>query len=438
MKRLQGKDLLLVGLTLFSMFFGAGNLIFPPFMGALAGANGWSATFGFVISAIGFPILGIIAVARLGNLANLVGRVGKGFSVLYIVLIYLSIGPCLAIPRTASTSFEMAIPPFLAGDQVELIPIFQRIYSVVFFGLALLLAMHPEKLSDRLGKILCPTLLILIAVMFVGCLIAPPEGGYGAVQTLYQSHPITQGFQDGYQTMDTIAALAFGIVIILTIHARGVTDRREMVRGAVKAGAIAGALLLVVYAALSHVGAMSTGAYPGMENGAQVLSHMMRHFYGSVGVIILAAIFIIACFNVCVSLISSCGEYFSTLIPRIPYKVWAIIFGVLSLAIANVGLNTILEFSVPILTILYPVAIVMILMSFFNNWLDQRARVYPVTIAFTGVTSVLLAAAGYVEPLKEIMSMLPLFELGLGWVLPAVIGLVIGLLLPAKQLELED
>lgn len=438
MKRLKGKDLLLVGLTLFSMFFGAGNLIFPPFMGAMAGANAWPATLGFVISAIGFPILGIIAVARLENLANLIGRVGKGFSLVYIVLIYLSIGPCLAIPRTASTSFEMAIPPFLSVDQLDMLPLLQLIYSVVFFGLALLMAMHPEKLSDRLGKILCPILLLLIAVMFFGCIIVPPEGGYGEVQKLYLNHPVTQGFQDGYQTMDTIAALAFGIVIILTIHARGVTDRKEVVSGAIKAGAIAGGLLLLVYPALSHVGAMSTGAYPGMENGAQVLSNMMRHFYGPVGGIILAAIFIIACFNVCVGLISSCGEYFAALVPKVPYKIWAVIFAVLSLAIANVGLNTILEFSVPILTILYPVAIVMILMSFFNKFLDTRARVYPVTILFTGVTSILLALAGYAEPVKELLSVLPFYELGLGWVLPAIVGLILGLLLPAKQFEQKD
>ena len=428
MKRLRGKDLLLVGLTLFSMFFGAGNLIFPPFLGAQAGGNTWSAMAGFLISAIGFPVLGVIAVARAGSLPILAGRVGPRFATGFAVLIYLSIGPCLAIPRTASTSFEMAVTPFLAAEQLALLPVLQFAYSLLFFAAALLLALLPEKLSDRLGKILCPCLLVLIVVVFAGCVISPP-GGYGPVQELYTAHPVTQGFLDGYQTMDTMAALAFGIVILLNIQARGVEDEKEVVRGTVGAGIIAGVVLLAVYSMMAHVGALSGDAFPGAENGAQVLTRVVSALFGPLGAIILAAIFVIACFNVCVGLISSCGEYFHGLVPRISYRVWAVIFAVVSMAIANAGLNLILKVSVPILSAIYPVAIVLIVLSFFHRWLSRWRAVYPTAILCTGVASVVFAAADYLPELKNALSGLPLANLGLGWVLPAAAGIVLGLVL---------
>lgn len=425
MKELKGKSLLLVGFTLFSMFFGAGNLIFPPFLGAQAGTNTWPAMLGFALSAIGFPILGVVAVARSGGLTRLSARVHPAFATAFTVLIYLSIGPCLAIPRTASTSFEMAVTPFLPEAQLAHLPLFQLIYSLVFFGGALLLALRPEKLTDRLGKILCPCLLLLIVVVFVGCLLDPP-GPYGPVQPAY-AHATAQGFLDGYQTMDTMAALAFGIVIALNIRARGVEDDSAVVRGTVKAGGIAGILLLAVYAMLAHAGALSGQAFPGAENGAQVLTRVVFDLFGPLGMFLLAAIFFIACFNVCVGLISSCGEYFHGLIPRIPYRAWAVLFAVVSMAVANAGLNLILQVSVPVLNAIYPVAIVLIVLSFFHRWLKGWNRVYPVSVAVTGLFSVLFALKDLGAPIP-LIGTLPLASLGLGWVLPALAGIALGVL----------
>ena len=167
MQKLRGRDLLLVGFTLFSMFFGAGNLIFPPFLGAQAGANTWLAFLGLAVSAIGLPVLGVVAVARSGGLPALASRVHPRFAAVFTLLCYLSIGPCLAIPRTASTSFEMLVP-LVGGGAAK-----QFLYSVLFFAVAFLVALRPEKLTDRLGKILCPTLIVLIVVLFAGCLIHP-------------------------------------------------------------------------------------------------------------------------------------------------------------------------------------------------------------------------------------------------------------------------
>ena len=172
MQQLRGRNLLLVGFTLFSMFFGAGNLIFPPFLGAQAGTATWIAMAGFAISAIGFPILGVIEIARTGGLSQLAGRVHPKFAAVFTLLIYLSIGPGLAIPRTASTSFEM-VAPLVGGSNTLL----QLIYSLIFFALAGLVALRPEKLTKRLGKILCPTLIALIVILFIACLLHPVAEG---------------------------------------------------------------------------------------------------------------------------------------------------------------------------------------------------------------------------------------------------------------------
>ena len=224
MQTLRRRDQLLVGFTLFSMFFGAGNLIFPPQLGAQAGVDTWPAMAGLAVSAVGLPILGVIAVVRSGSLTRLAGRVHPVFATVFTILIYLSIGPCLAIPRTASTSFEMAVPPFLP-EGTPLIW-FRLGYSALFFGAAFLVALRPEKLTSRLGRLLCPLLLALVAVMFLGCLIHP-VGGYGPALPPYDSAAPVEGFLTGYQTMDTIAALNFGIVIVMNIRVPRLRTGRE-------------------------------------------------------------------------------------------------------------------------------------------------------------------------------------------------------------------
>ena len=432
MKRLSGKDGLLVGFTLFSMFFGAGNLIFPPGIAAQAGTMTWFAVIGLAISAVGLPVLGIIAVARAGGMDQLGQRVHPAFAKVFTIVAYLAIGPCLAIPRTASTSFEMAVPPFVGSDAP--IWLFQLIYSVVFFGLALLIALRPEKLTDRLGKILCPILVVLIVVTFAACLLNPLEG-YGVPAERWNTpiKAISAGFLDGYQTMDTIAALAFGIVIALNIRARGVTEEKAIVSGTVRSGLMAGAILLVIYSMLAHIGGISGGAVPNPSDGTEALTNIVPLLFGSVGSVILAAIFVIACFNVCVGLISSCGEYFYSICPKLSYKGWAVLFAVVSMVISNAGLAQIISVSAPVLGILYPMAIVLIALSFFHRWLAGKRWVYPLGVLFAGVFSVLDALKGLIPGLSDVLKAMPLASVSLGWVLPAAVGIVLGLILPSKQ-----
>ena len=304
MQKLNRRSLLLVGFTLFSMFFGAGNLIFPPYLGAQAGTVAWLAFVGFAVSAIGLPVIGVIAVARAGGLSELAGRVHPRFAQVFALLVYLSIGPCLAIPRTASTSFQM-LAPLIGGDAMR-----QLIYSIVFFAAAFFVALHPEKLTSWLGRILCPTLIVLIFVLFFGCLFHPVAEHYGVPTAAYASLPGLTGILNGYQTMDTLAALNFGAVIALNIRDYGIEDEQQVRRSTIRAGWIAGAMLLLVYAMLTHVGALSGAAWPGGSTGADTLSNIARGLFGPVGQVLLAAIFVIACFNTCVGLIACVGQYF--------------------------------------------------------------------------------------------------------------------------------
>lgn len=422
MNQLSGKKQLLMGLTLFSMFFGAGNLIFPPFLGVQAGSHTWIAMAGFSLSAIGFPILGVIAVAKSGGLGALAGRVHPVFAGLFTLLIYLSIGPCLAIPRTASTSFEMAVAPFMGSGQG--LGMAQVLYSTGFFAVACLLAMRPDKLSDRLGKILTPCLLTLILVIFVGCVIQP-VGAYGIPAVAYDKNPVVKGFLEGYLTMDTIAALNFGVIIALNIQAMGVKKDKDVVNATVKAGVIAGIVLMAVYGALAHIGAMTGETFGIMENGAQTLNRVVQYQFGSVGAVILAAIFFIACLNTCVGLLSCCSKYFCTLIPKVGYKVWVFIFAAVSLVISNVGLNKILEISVPVLNMIYPPAIVLIVLAFIHPFIRRMKAVYPVCILFT----VLISVGSEIPALTKVIGTLPLYNMGLQWIVPAAAGGILGVLL---------
>ena len=432
MQRLRGKNLLLVGFTLFSMFFGAGNLIFPPFLGAQAGTNTWPAMAGFILSAIGFPVLGVIAVAKADGLRRLAGRVHPVFAAVFTLLVYLSIGPGLAIPRTASTSFEMVAP--LAGGGGSAL---QAGYSAVFFAVALLVALRPEKLTDRLGKLLCPTLIVLIVALFLGCVARPVAAHSGTPGAAYASLPAVEGFLGGYQTMDTIAALHFGAVIALNIRAKGIEEEKQVVRGTIRAGWVAGALLLAIYSMLAHVGALSGAAFPGGETGADTLTRMVSALFGAPGSVLLAAIFVIACLNTCIGLLSCCSEYFHGLMPRVSYRMWVVFFAAVSMAISNIGLAGILKLSTPVLNAIYPAALALILLSFAPG-LHRRRLVYPLTIGFVSVQSVAaaLAQAGVSIPcVTALLDKIPLAPLGFGWVLPGLAGLLLGLLLSGRPEE---
>lgn len=431
-KALSPKATLMVGATLFSMFFGAGNLILPPLLGVQAGTATLSATIGFFITGVGLPVLGIVAVALAGTVRELADRVHPVFSRVFVAAVYLAIGPCLAIPRTSSTAFEMLAPLLPAGISVEVV---RLVFSVAFFALSFALAMHPGRLTRLLGRVTGPALILLIVGVVVPSLVSLATGQVQAAPAPvapYDTNAAVQGFLTGYQTMDLLASLTFGLVIATNIRNLGVTDTGGVMREVCRAGVIAGVLMMAIYGGLAVVGFDLSAALAGATNGAEVITASATMHYGTLGTAVVAAIFLLACLNVCTGLISCCGTYFAEELPRVPYRVWAIGFAAFSCVISNFGLDAILAFSVPLLNALYPVAIVLVIGGMAHRVLDAYPLTWPVTVGLVGVSSVVVSLRDAFAPgAWVIFDALPFADMGLGWVLLAVVGIVLGVCLSA-------
>lgn len=428
--KLTKRNMLLVSFMLFSLFFGAGNLIFPPFLGQNAGSSTPAAMAGFLMTAVVLPVLGVVVVARFDGLDKLSAQVGKRFALVFTLLIYLSIGPGLGIPRAASVPFEMAVAPYL--PQGARLPLWRLTYSLCFFAVALWLCLTPGKLVKRIGNYLTPSLLALLVLLFVSFLlrgkgeIAPPQPGYA-------SAPLMKGFVEGYQTMDAIASLNFGLVISTTLTSFGLHRKEDTLRHTVLAGLAAGSILALVYLMLGYVGMASSGVYAIQENGAWTLRCIVYQLFGSFGAVLLAAIFTLACLTTCVGLINSISQYFSLLFCKVSYRTWAIVITGFSFLVCNQGLNTILSISIPILNAIYPMAIMLILLGLSHSLWQGNRFVYPVVISATGAVSVVHALETAKVPLGalgELCRKLPLYADGFCWLPAAATALTLSLLLP--------
>lgn len=418
--KLSRKNMVLVSFMLFSLFFGAGNLIFPPFLGQNAGENTFAAMVGFLATAVILPVLGVVVVARFDGLDRLGQQVGKRFGIVFTVLIYLSIGPGLGIPRAASVPFEMAVAPYLPeGSNAAL---WMAGYSLVFFLIALWLCLNPGKLVSRVGNYLTPSLLALLVLLFVGFLfrgkveIAPPQEAYANL-------PLLKGFTEGYNTMDTIAALNFGLVIATTLRSFGLQEKKSVMGYTVLAGICAGTILAMVYAMLSYMGMCSSGVYALTDNGAQTLRAIVYQVFGAPGAVLLAAIFTLACLTTCVGLINSISQSFSVLFQKLSYRQWVVVITGFSFLVCNLGLDTILGISVPVLDAIYPVSIVLILLGLNHELWKNNAYVYPLVVGGTAVVSVVYAMD--IPGLSSLLSSaIPLYSAGYGWLCVAPVLLV--------------
>lgn len=426
MKKLTRSQFLQLSIMLFGLFFGAGNLIFPPLLGNKAGSATFISLIAFCVTAVLFPVLGAIVVGKTNGLSNLAKRVGPVFSVVFTTAIYLSIGPGLGIPRAGSVPFEMAIAPYV--PETLNLNIVRFVYTLVFFTIALLICLKPNKLVERVGKFLTPTLLLMILFMFVRIVmmdknIAAPSGDY-------LKAPVTKGFLAGYETMDAVAALNFGFVIAQAIKRFGIEDENEVTRYEIKAGLLAGSVLFIVYAMLASIGMIGSQKFAGAENGAQVLSGSIKLVLGDFGLVLLAFIFTLACLTTCVGLITSGGEYFEKLFNnKLSYRSWVYIWTLFSFIMANFGLNKLLAFSVPLLQIIYPVALVLIVMGISHKYLNY-SKVSYVSSAVVAVGLPLVEVLDKTFHIKfgfvtNFVKSLALYEEGLAWLLPTIFVLVL-------------
>jgi branched-chain amino acid:cation transporter, LIVCS family len=426
LNKLTNREILFIGFMLFSMLFGAGNLIFPAYLGHAAGHNVWQAVIGFIISDAGLAVLAFIAIAKSGTFDILVNRVHPIFALLFPMAIYLSIGPGLAIPRAGSLAYEMGVKPFLPHT-IQTSPIGLLIYTVLFFSIVFWFAKSPSKLVDRFGKILTPLLLILIILVMVRALSIDLPGLKEATLS-YKQNPISQGFLDGYQTMDAIGALIYGIIFTNIFKSKKVSNQTLRVKYLAMFGLICGVLLSFCYFVIAYLGA--SASVPGkVDNGAIVLTAAMHQLFGQSGTIVLGLIFTLACLSVCIGLITSCAQYFSTIFPKLSYIKWAVVLCFISGFVANLGLSEILKVSVPVLSLVYPMAITLIILGLLHDRLPFRNRpVYFMTIGLVGLYSLIdVSNSAFLHgSLSKLFAEVPLQSNGFGWVIPGLIGFIIG------------
>ncbi len=430
---------LVTGLMLFALFFGAGNLIFPAMLGQSAGFNIWAANAGFIVTAVGLPLLGILAFGFSGksDLQSMASNAHPVFGLVFTVVLYLAIGPLFALPRTGTVSFEVGVRPFLPDD-ISFLPL--AIFTVIYFGVTCLFSLNPAKIVDNVGKILTPLLLLFIGTLIVTAFLNP-MGSFQAPTEDYAVNSFFKGFQEGYLTMDTLAAFAFGIIIINAIKEKGVTSRKEILRFCTKAGLLAAGLLAIIYTALTYIGASSVEQLGYLENGGAVLAQVSNHYFGSFGGVLLGIIVIAACLTTSVGLVTACSSYFHKLLPKVSYKSFVIILSVFGAMVANVGLTQLIAITIPVLIAIYPLTIVMIFLTFLHPLFKGSSRVYLGSLLLTFIVSLfdgLNAANMSIPAINDALTqILPLYSLGMGWLVPAIIGGLLGYIVDLIQKKPE-
>ena len=400
----------------FALFVGAGNIIFPPMVGLQSGEHVWTAALGFLITAVGLPVITVIALARVGGgIDALSSPIGRGAGLLLATVCYLAVGPLFATPRTATVSFEVGIAP-LTGDGT--MPLF--IYSLVI-GISL----YPGRLLDTVGHVLAPLKIVALAVLGIAALLWPAGAPIPATAA-YQSVPFSSGFVNGYLTMDTLGALVFGIVIVNAARSRGVKDAGLLTRYTILAGLIAGVGLTLVYLSLFKLGSGSGALVPDATNGAVILHAYVQNTFGGLGSFFLAALIFIACMVTAVGLTCACAEFFAQYLP-FSYKTLVFILGLFSMVVSNLGLSHLIQISIPVLTAIYPPCIVLVVLSFTLRWWHSAPRIIAPVMLVSLLFGILDAvkASSFQQLLPAWTTHLPLAEQGLAWLPPSLLMLVL-------------
>ena len=435
--KLTWKNLFFIGSMLFGLFFGAGNLIFPVYLGQQAGSNVWLAIIGLLITGVGLPLLGVasMGITASNSVFDLAGKVNRPYAYMFTILLYVTMGPLFAIPRLATISFQLGIAPFV---NYGLQSFGLLIFSALFFIATWFLSRKPSKLMTYVGKWLTPIFLILLGILVVVAFVKPMGSLQALPQHQYAKSPVLTGFTEGYNTMDALASLAFGVVVIETIKSLGITKPAQIAKDTVKSGIISVVIMGVIYAFLALIGTMSVAQFSLASNGGVTLAQVFNYYFGPFGSLLLALIAIIACLKTSIGLVSAFGETAEEMFPKFNYQVTLVVVSVVSFLIANIGLTRLINYSTPILMFLYPLAMVLIIVAVLSPLLGNSKWIYRVTTIFTIIPAFFAGLESLPKNLQsEVMisqilswnKYLPLSELGLGWVMPAIIGLAAGWLI---------
>lgn len=418
------KDIIIIGFALFAMFFGAGNLIFPPYLGNIFGTSYVFSAIGFILTGVGLPLLGIIACTKVnGDFENIGLPVGPIFTKIFSISLFLTIGPLLAIPRTAATTYELAISPVFPGVPALAFVIFYFVLNLVF-------VLNPSQIMDLIGKYLTPILLITLSILIVKGILFPTSPIINTGKTL----PIASGLKEGYQTMDALAALVFSSIVFKSILAKGYCEDKVMGM-TLKSGAIAIIGLAVVYSGLMHLGAQTSSVFDSDVSKTFLLLEISQRNLGSIGSILIGITIGVACFTTSVGLISSGSSFFEGLTNgRLSYKFNAIFMSIIGVVIGSSGVEQIVKFAGPILNILYPIAITLILLTLIKDTIKNN-NVFKITVYTSLLFSILstLSNVKYINTYNiktiNLLTKLPLYDSGFVWVVPTIVMFITSFIL---------
>ena len=409
------KDLFVIGFALFSMFFGAGNVIFPPYLGLSSGADWFTGFLCYYLADIGLALLALLAILRSGSSLAVTHRLGRLPSKVLMTAIVLCIGPLLAIPRTAATVCELSIAPLWS----EFHP---AVFSALFFLLILALCLRRSSVVEIVGQYLTPVLLIGLLILILMGVFFP----LGSVPDAVPSENVPRiGIEAGYQTMDVLAAMLFGIIILDSARERGYRSPAAMFRVVAGGGALAAVALLLVYWGLTYLGVTASALFPLSVSRTQLILSIVERLLGRPGILLFAVVVALACVTTAAALVSAAAVYFSGLAGGwLSYPLATALVCLFSTVVASFGLEQIVSIATPILQIVYPPTLVMIVLTFFDP-LVRRDRVFRLAALGALVTSLLTAAADAGLPVTFVQ-LLPFASYGFGWVAPAVLGGLLG------------
>ena len=423
MSRKKIIDIIICGFALFAIFFGAGNLIFPPYLGVISGNNWGIANIAFLLSDPLLPILGVIVTALLGGQATDLGkRVSKHFSIIIGAISIILIGPLFAVPRTGATTHEIFVQSFVPTAP-------QWITSLIFFGLTLYIAIHSHTVIDAIGKYLTPILLFILLLVFIAAVVQPNAG----FQATTATGLFAQSFKEGYQTMDALGAALMAGVVISDLTRRGYTEKKEQHQMMFGVGIVSFILLALVYSSLTYAGATVSTVYDSTVQRPALLIGLIEQLLGSFGKVAMGIAVSFACLTTSVGLITTCGHYFSTLTNgKLEYKKIVVVSVVLSFLLSLLGVDALLQLAVPVLSAIYPMVIALIFLSIFDryivyNWTYTGAVVGAFFIG--GIQAIHLFSqmqgGNFLAELAAWTNTLPLHQFGFEWLVPAIIGSVV-------------
>lgn len=434
---LTWKQYVVVASLLFGLFFGAGNLIFPIHLGQMAGANWLVATLGFLVTAVLLPLLSVLAISvtHAQGVYDIGLPLGSTFALVFMILIHLTIGPLFGTPRTASISFKVGIEPMLPQNMAQ---IGLLIFSTIFFVCAFVVAYEESNILTSIGKVLNPLFLLLLFIVFLMGFFSPMGRAAAQKVTLaYQQAPFFNGFLQGYNTMDALAGLAFGVTVVTAVRQMGKTTAKSNAKVTAKAGILATLTIGVIYVALIWLGATTLQHYRIAADGGTTFNQIVTYYLGNVGHALLASLITVTCLTTAVGLIAAFAQDFHRSFPKVSYHTWLFLMTLASFLTANFGLDTIIAWSTPMLMFLYPFAMVLILLSITANLFNKDRVVYFWTVLFTLVPAFLdmiaafppvVSQSSWALALKGVqMKFLPFAAIGMDWIIPALLGLTIGL-----------